>query len=63
LPRDRKGAPMIAFLGSFLQYIIIMLILIAVAVLGVFMGIRWTKRDEKKKASDSTSADSRDVTD
>lgn len=54
---------MIAFLGSFLQYIIIMLILIAVAVFGVFMGIRWTKRDERKKAADNASADTRDVTD
>ncbi len=32
-----------AFIASFLQYLIIMLILIGVAVLGVVLGIKWRK--------------------
>lgn len=44
-----------AFLSSFLQYFIIMVILAAVAVAGVFTGKKLRdKKDAKKVASDDT---------
>ena len=39
-----------AFLGSFLQYLIIMIILVAVAVCGVLVGKALRKRKDKKEA-------------
>lgn len=40
-----------AFLGSFLQYVIIMLILVAVAVAGVFTGKKLRDNKDAKKAA------------
>ncbi len=42
---------MTAFIGSFLQYLVIFVILIAVAVLGVFAGMTWRKHTDAKKLS------------
>ena len=48
-----------AFIASFLQYLIIMLILIGVAVHGVVLGIKWRKaKIAKEEASaESTTTD------
>lgn len=37
-----------AFIASFLQYLIIMIILIGIAVLGVVLGIKWRKAKNAK---------------
>ena len=47
---------MTAFIGSFLQYLIIMLILVALAVLGVVLGIKWRKAKDEKLAAEATVA-------
>ena len=46
-----------AFLASFLQYFIIMVILAAVAVCGVLLGIRLRKNKDAKDASKETSGE------
>ena len=37
-----------AFVASFIQYLVIMIILIGVAVLGVVLGIKWRKAKNAK---------------
>ena len=39
----------LAFGGSFLQYVVIFVILVAIAVLGVFTGISLRKRKDAKE--------------
>lgn len=43
-----------AFLGSFVQYIVILLILAAIAVGGVFFGKYLRNKKDAKEASDET---------
>ncbi len=45
---------MVAFLGSFLQYVIVMVILAAVAVGGVFAGKKLRERKDAKLAAEAT---------
>ncbi len=53
---------MVAFLGSFLQYLIEMIILVLIAFLGIKLGIAWRKHDNAKKAAEeAASADSTSV--
>ncbi len=44
---------MIAFINSFLNYIIILVIMAAVAGLGIFIGITLRKKKNEKKVEDS----------
>ena len=47
-----------AFLGSFLQYLVIMIILIAVAVIGAKIGIALRKnKDAKTPAADAVASE------
>ena len=46
-----------AFLGSFLQYFIIMVIFAAVAVAGVFVGKKLRDNKDAKKEKEAASAD------
>lgn len=46
-----------AFLGSFLQYFIIMVILVAVAAAGVFVGKKLRDRKDAKSADTSNDAE------
>ena len=49
---------MTAFLGSFLQYLIIMIILIAVAIIGAKIGIALRKnKDAKAPAADAVASE------
>lgn len=43
-----------AFLGSFLQYLIIFIILVAIAILGVLVGRALRKRKDAKEAAAAT---------
>ena len=49
----RKGGHVMAFLASFLQYFIIMVILAAVAVAGVFTGKKLRDNKDAKKAAET----------
>ncbi len=44
---------MTAFIGSFLQYLITFVVLIAIAVLGVFAGTAWRKHTDAKKMTET----------
>ena len=46
-----------AFLASFLQYFVIMVILAAVAAAGVFVGKKLRDNKDAKKAAEEASAD------
>ena len=48
---------MTAFLGSFLQYVIIMIILIAVAVIGTKIGITLRKNKDAKTATEAVASE------
>lgn len=50
---DRKAGKAMAFLGSFLQYVIILIVLAAIAGLGIFAGKKLRDRKDKKSAAEA----------
>ena len=51
---DRKAGKIMAFLGSFLQYVIILLILVAIAGLGIFAGKKLRDRKDAKNTAEAS---------
>ena len=43
---------MSAILGSLLEYVVVLLVLVAIAGLGVFIGIKWAKSKNAKSSSE-----------
>lgn len=48
-----RGRHMVAFLGSFLQYVIEMVVIGLLAFIAIKLGILWAKHDNKKAAEDA----------
>ena len=44
-----------AILGSLLECVVVLLVLVAIAGLGVFIGIKWAKSKNAKSSSESIS--------
>jgi large-conductance mechanosensitive channel len=55
LEKKDKGGTAMAFLGSFLQYLIEMILLAAIGVLGVFTGKKLRDRKDAKLAETTAS--------
>lgn len=55
LEKKDKGGTAMAFLGSFLQYLIEMILLAVIAVLGVFAGKKLRDRKDAKLAQTAAS--------
>ena len=56
-----RGRHMVAFLGSFLQYVIEMVVIGLLAFIAIKLGIVWAKHDNKKDAEAKAAEDAAKV--
>ena len=56
-----RGRHMVAFLGSFLQYVVEMVAIGLLAFIAIKLGILWAKHDNKKAAAAKAAEDAAKV--